>query len=117
MIGRIVECHLRGKRPMAFCFGARLGRSKYVMNTWYAEAGKSRRFPPQYGDKGEDGWSGKGWIKDRERALVERAIRRDTAAFTQLYDAFVDGIFRYAFYKTGHRTEAEDITAQVFLKA
>lgn len=87
------------------------------MDMWYAEAGKSRRFPPQYGDKGEDGWSGKGWIKDRERALVERAIRRDSAAFTQLYDAFVDGIFRYAFYKTGHRTEAEDITAQVFLKA
>ncbi len=87
------------------------------MDTWYAEAGFSLRFPPQYGDRGRNAWSGKRWTKDRERAVVEKAVRRDAAAFTQLYDNFVDGIFRYVLYKTGHRTEAEDITAQVFLNA
>lgn len=87
------------------------------MDTWFAEAGYALRFPPQYGDRGENAWSGKRWTKDRERALVEQASRRDAAAFTQLYDAFVDGIFRYVYFKTGHRTAAEDITAQVFLKA
>ncbi len=52
-----------------------------------------------------------------ERALVEKAIARDRQAFGQLYDRFVDKIFRYIYYKVGTRTEAEDLTAQVFLKA
>ncbi len=87
------------------------------MGTWYMEAGYSLSFPPQYRTKEQSAWSGKRWTKDQEQVLVERAIRRDAGAFTQLYDAYVDKIFKYVFYKTGHRTEAEDITAQVFLKA
>lgn len=52
-----------------------------------------------------------------ERELVALAIRRDHAAFAQLYDRFVDQIFRYIYYKIGSRTDAEDLTAQVFMKA
>ncbi len=54
---------------------------------------------------------------DQERLLVQRAIRRDREAFAQLYDRFVDKIFRYVYYKVGTRAEAEDLTAQVFMKA
>ncbi len=54
---------------------------------------------------------------NEERALVQRAIRHDREAFAQLYDRFVDKIFRYIYYKVGTRAEAEDLTAQVFMKA
>jgi RNA polymerase sigma-70 factor (ECF subfamily) len=54
---------------------------------------------------------------NEERALVQRAIRHDREAFARLYDRFVDKIFRYIYYKVGTRAEAEDLTAQVFMKA
>ncbi len=87
------------------------------MAVWYSEAGYSLSFPPQYRNKEENTWTGRKWTRDQEQKLVERAIKRDSAAFTELYDTYVEKIFKYVFYKTGHRTEAEDITAQVFLKA
>lgn len=52
-----------------------------------------------------------------ERMLVERAARRDRRAFAQLYDRFVDKIYKYIYYKVGSSAEAEDLTAQTFLKA
>ena len=52
-----------------------------------------------------------------EHNLVRRAIARDRQAFARLYDRFVDKIFKYIYYKVGSRSEAEDMTAQVFLKA
>ncbi len=54
---------------------------------------------------------------DEERSLVQRAIRHDREAFARLYDRFVDKIFKYIYYKVGTRAEAEDLTAQVFMKA
>ncbi len=54
---------------------------------------------------------------DEERLLVQRATRHDREAFAQLYDRFVDKIFKYIYYKVGTRAEAEDLTAQVFMKA
>ncbi|MBI4788947.1 MAG: sigma-70 family RNA polymerase sigma factor [Chloroflexi bacterium] len=60
--------------------------------------------------------SGDGGTID-ERALVRRAVSHDARAFTRLYDRYVDRIFRYIYYKLGSRADAEDLTAQVFLKA
>lgn len=60
-------------------------------------------------------WQGTGL--DDERNLVKRAIARDRDAFARLYDRFVDKIYRYVYFKVGSRTEAEDLTAQAFLKA
>jgi RNA polymerase sigma-70 factor (ECF subfamily) len=54
---------------------------------------------------------------DDERALVLCAARQDAKAFAQLYDRFVDRIYRYIYYKVGSKSDAEDLTAQVFLKA
>lgn len=53
----------------------------------------------------------------KEKILVQRAIKHDNAAFAELYDRFVDKIYRYIYYKIGSTTEAEDLTGQVFLKA
>jgi RNA polymerase sigma-70 factor, ECF subfamily len=50
-------------------------------------------------------------------ALVERAARRDQAAFAELYDRFLTAVYRYVYYRVGNRTEAEDLSEQVFLQA
>jgi len=52
-----------------------------------------------------------------EESLVRRAKERDEAALTQLYEGNFDKIYRYIVLKIGDRTEAEDMTQQVFLKA
>jgi len=52
-----------------------------------------------------------------EESLVRRAKERDEAALTQLYEENFDKIYRYIVLKIGDRTEAEDMTQQVFLKA
>ncbi len=54
---------------------------------------------------------------DDERTLVLRAARHDSEAFAQLYDRFVEKIYKYIYYKVGSKSDAEDLTAQVFLKA
>lgn len=56
-------------------------------------------------------------LMDRERELVLQATRHNHAAFAQLYDRYVDKIYRYIYYKVGSQSEAEDLSGQVFLKA
>jgi len=51
-----------------------------------------------------------------EEALIRRAQERDPVALTQLYEENFDRIYRYIVLKIGDRTEAEDMTQQVFLK-
>jgi RNA polymerase sigma-70 factor, ECF subfamily len=50
-------------------------------------------------------------------ALVGRAVARDQAAFAELYDEYLDAVYRYVYYRSGHRSDAEDLTEQVFLQA
>lgn len=50
-------------------------------------------------------------------ALVERARGGNRAAFAQLADRFHKDIFRMVYYRVRSRTDAEDITQDVFLKA
>ena len=52
-----------------------------------------------------------------ESELVQRAMRKDAAAFGQLYELHLDSIYRYIYYRVGNTAEAEDLTEQVFLKA
>ena len=52
-----------------------------------------------------------------EESLVRRAQQRDQVALTQLYEENFDKIYRYIVLKIGDRTEAEDMTQQVFLNA
>jgi RNA polymerase sigma-70 factor (ECF subfamily) len=49
--------------------------------------------------------------------LVDRAVQRDSEAFGALYDAHVEALYRYLYYRLGNHAEAEDLTEQVFLKA
>jgi RNA polymerase sigma-70 factor (ECF subfamily) len=54
---------------------------------------------------------------DRIRALVDLAREGDTEAFGQLYDHYVNGIFRLAYYRLNSKPLAEDITAETFVRA
>lgn len=52
-----------------------------------------------------------------EAELAQRASQHDPAAFAQLYNAYVDKIYKYIYYKVGNTPDAEDLCEQVFLKA
>jgi RNA polymerase sigma-70 factor (ECF subfamily) len=41
---------------------------------------------------------------------------KDPDAYGELYDYYVDRIYRFVYFKVNRREEAEDITAEVFLK-
>jgi len=49
--------------------------------------------------------------------LVLRAIQRDQEAFGELYDRHVVRVYRHIYYMVGNAAEAEDLTAQTFLRA
>lgn len=52
-----------------------------------------------------------------EAELAQRASQHDPAAFAQLYNAYVEKIYKYIYYKVGNASDAEDLCEQVFLKA
>jgi RNA polymerase sigma-70 factor, ECF subfamily len=50
-------------------------------------------------------------------ALVDRVVAsRDHVAFAELYDRYIDRIYRYVCYRTGSQVDAEDLSEQVFLQ-
>lgn len=49
--------------------------------------------------------------------LVDRAQRGDGAAFTALYDRYIDQIYGYVYRRVRHRQTAEDLCGDVFLRA
>jgi RNA polymerase sigma-70 factor, ECF subfamily len=49
--------------------------------------------------------------------LVERAKAGDTEAFAQIYDRYVDTVFRFVYFRVGNRQLAEDLTSDTFLRA
>ncbi|HYO48548.1 MAG TPA: sigma-70 family RNA polymerase sigma factor [Chloroflexia bacterium] len=52
-----------------------------------------------------------------EADLAQRASKHDQAAFAELYNAYVEKIYKYIYYKVGNAPDAEDLCEQVFLKA
>lgn len=49
--------------------------------------------------------------------LVMLAIQKDQDAFGELYDRHVVRVYRHIYYMVGNAAEAEDLTAQTFLRA
>jgi RNA polymerase sigma-70 factor, ECF subfamily len=52
-----------------------------------------------------------------EAEVVVRAVEGDQEAFGDLYEKYLDAIFRYIYYRVNNHHEAEDLTETVFLKA
>jgi RNA polymerase sigma-70 factor (ECF subfamily) len=49
--------------------------------------------------------------------LVQRAQEGDAEAFGELYDRYVDQVYRYIAYRVGSTQLAEDLTSETFLRA
>jgi RNA polymerase sigma-70 factor (ECF subfamily) len=54
---------------------------------------------------------------DAERALAARAVQGDRAAYSALYERYLDKIYKYIYFKVGDASDAEDLTSHTFLKA
>ena len=54
---------------------------------------------------------------NEEEALVRAAQAGDREAFAQLYEANVDRVHRYVMARLANFPDAEDITAEVFIRA
>jgi RNA polymerase sigma-70 factor (ECF subfamily) len=55
--------------------------------------------------------------RDKEARLIQRAQQGDEKAISELYRRHVDVVYRYIWARVRDETTAEDLTAQVFLKA
>lgn len=69
------------------------------------------------GPGGRGGDSGDGAEQERMAALVTLAQQGDAEAFGQIYDSYVDGVYRYLHYRVGSQQLAEDLTSETFLRA
>lgn len=52
-----------------------------------------------------------------ESRLVHQAKSGDSEAFAQLYDAYLERVYRYVYFRVSDDQTAEDLASQVFLKA
>lgn len=55
--------------------------------------------------------------QERVAALVTLAQRGDGEAFGQIYDKYVDSVYRYLYYRVGSPQLAEDLTSETFMRA
>jgi RNA polymerase sigma-70 factor, ECF subfamily len=54
----------------------------------------------------------------KDKILLYRIrSQKDKAAFAELYDKYVESVYRFVYFKISNPTEAEDVTSEVFLKA
>jgi len=49
--------------------------------------------------------------------IVARAQAGDANAFGELYDRYVDVVYRYIYYRVSNATLAEDLTSETFIRA
>ena len=56
-------------------------------------------------------------MRDSDDYLVEKAIKRDQASFTALYERYVERVYRHVYYRVSNHADAEDITQEVFTRA
>jgi RNA polymerase sigma-70 factor (ECF subfamily) len=54
---------------------------------------------------------------DRIEALVQLAQAGDAEAFGQIYEEYVDVVYRYVYVRCGSHHLAEDLTAETFVRA
>jgi len=55
--------------------------------------------------------------QERIAALVTLARQGDGEAFGQIYDRYVDAVYRYLYYRVGSAQVAEDLTSETFMRA
>src|SRR4051812_44567304 len=54
--------------------------------------------------------------RNRERTLIQAIQQGDREAFTELYHAYVDKIYRYIYARVSSESVADDLTGDVFVR-
>lgn len=49
--------------------------------------------------------------------LLKKAMAGDSAAFGQVYDIYFQKVYRFVFYRVGHKEAAEDLVSETFVRA
>lgn len=49
--------------------------------------------------------------------LIAKAKQGDSIAFGQIYDLYFQKIYKFIYYRTGHKPTAEDLAEDVFIRA
>jgi len=68
-------------------------------------------------DAGKNRASDAGGAAAGVAGLVKKAAGGDFGAFGEIYNIFLERIYRYVFYQVRDRMTAEDLTEEIFLKA
>ncbi|MBU4332197.1 RNA polymerase sigma factor [Patescibacteria group bacterium] len=55
-------------------------------------------------------------VKFLEKRLIRKVQNGDAEAFAQIYDEYIDKIYKFIYFKVKTPQEAEDLTSQVFTK-
>lgn len=63
---------------------------------------------------GHDVGAAHGRLDDDAQSLAERAVRRDPAAWSELFEQHYHSVFVFVRYRVRNADEAEDLAAQVF---
>ena len=53
----------------------------------------------------------------KEQEIIAACHRGHSARFAELYDAYIEKIYRFIYFRTNHRQTAEDLTSATFIKA
>ncbi len=56
-------------------------------------------------------------MRTEDEAVLIAKAKEDPEAFGVLYERYVPQIYRYLYYRTGNREDAEDLTARTFYRA
>lgn len=54
--------------------------------------------------------------RERDRALVERVIGGDQAAFSEIYESYFPRVYAFTLKRIGDPAEAEDLTQETFVQ-
>ncbi len=54
---------------------------------------------------------------DSDEQLVQASLAGNSTAFGQLYERYIDRIYKYLYYRSFHKETAEDLTSQTFMRA
>jgi RNA polymerase sigma-70 factor, ECF subfamily len=59
---------------------------------------------------------GESYVGTADSLLIQRACRGDPAAVGEIYERYQPAIYSYVYYRLGNPAEAEDLTAEVFVR-
>jgi len=54
--------------------------------------------------------------KFKDKKIISQLKSHDKEAFIRVYDANIEDIYRFVYFKIGHPEEAHDLTSMIFLK-